>query len=610
MKRIIIIISGVIVLGILVYLFIPKSGYSSEMKGSEYTLPKVLYVTTGSQAGNGILAEGVVIALQTFNKHGVLVKLNSREILLEPEKLKEYSIMILSTAINYHDADRQYSLTFLSDNEIEIIRKWVEEGGILVAGDNVGRNYMDATDRSSVFGKLTPENWGLGKCFGVSLEEKNLKGYKVTGNINDTIEGTFIPSNNKENWILVIDSVYSDKTEIVAKWENGRGAEYPAAVKNRYGKGRAILLPSSYLLHPANVGGYWSAKEIELFYEYIIQSYYSEKKNVVKLNPWPGASGSAFCVTLNGAGSEEEFKRVLSLLQKEKIKPTLFVNGTLDEEIINLLKKSDIDLASNAYSKINYRDLGFAGTMHDIQMNENFWGEKFKGFRFPFTYNSALGMLCLDQSGYLFDSSIGADNTNIFYGSVFPYNIPISTDEFFRTLDLLEVSPTFHDDYYFYGKVLEDTEYTTEQQSKDSKLFEQYLINYWKYSTQPYSGAMVFIGHPMYTGYSGITLKALQSVISKVKQDNGWITTIGLLAEYWQQLQQLTFIIKENKDKIEISVSTLLKQPVRNVSLELEREPVNISIKYGTHKVVERRGSWYLVFDAEDGQKAEVELRK
>lgn len=608
MKRTIIIYSGILILGILIYLFIPKTEVSSEVKGYDYTLPKVLYITTGSQSGNGILAEGVVIALQTFDKHGALVKLHSREILLEPEKLKEYSIMILSTAINYHDADRQYSLTFLSDNEIEIIRKWVEEGGILIAGDNVGRNYMDATDRSSVFGRLTPGNWGLGRCFGVSLEEKNLKGYKVSGNISDTIKGVFIPSNNKENWTLVIDSVYSDKIEILAKWENDAGGNYPAIVKNEYGRGSAVLLPSSYLLHPANVGGYWNAKEIELFYEYIVKEFYQDKKYSIELNPWPDACEGAFCITLNAAGSEQEFDRILKLLKEEKIKPTVFVNGNFGEDIKKLLSKSDVELESNAYSTLNYRDMDFASTMHDIQMNEKFWNKEFKGFRFPFTFNSAWGMLCLDQSGYLFDSSIGADNTNVFYGSVFPYNIPISTDEFFKTLDLLEVSPTFHDDYYFYGKILDDTEYTTEEQNKDAELFEQYLINYWKYSTKSYSGAMVFIGHPVYTGHSDITSRPLKSIIKKVKEDNGWVTTIEELAEYWYKLQKLTFSIKEGKDKIEIKVTTPLAEQVNDVSLKLDREPKEININKGRCRIEERSGCWYLVFDAEDGVRVELSL--
>jgi peptidoglycan/xylan/chitin deacetylase (PgdA/CDA1 family) len=608
MRKIIIIVSGIIVLGILIFFIFYESGSSVEMKDSDYCLPKVLYVTTGSQAGNGSLAEGVVIALQTFNKEGALVRLNSREILYKPELLREYKIMILSTAINYHDADRQYSLTFLSDNEIENIRRWVEEGGILVAGDNVGRNYLDATDRLSVFGKITPENWGLGKCFGLSLIEKNLRGFKVIGNINDTIKGEFISFRNKEKWALVIDSVYSGNAEILANWESEEGQTYPAIVKNEYGSGSAYLLPSSYLLHPSNVGGYWSAKEIELFYKYIIREFYKNKKYAIQLSPWPNACDGALCISFNAAGSEKEFERVLKLLKKEKIKADVFVNGTLEKDIKSFLIKSNIDLESNAYSKVNYRDLDFATTMHDIMMNETFWNTKFKGFRFPFTYNSAWGMLCLDQLGYLFDSSIGADNTNEYYGSVFPYNIPISTDEFFKTLELLEISPTFHDDYYFYSQILDETEYTIDQQQNDAKLFEQYLINYWKYSTKPYSGAMIFIGHPMYTGYSDITTNPLKTIINKVKEDNGWITTMEELAEYWNGLQKLTFSIKEGKNKIQIKVSSKNTETLNNITLKLEERPESIYVNDGNYKVVERSGKWYVVFNAQNMTIVEISL--
>jgi len=603
MKRIIIIIfSVVIIFGILIYFLIIRTEPVNEVYKSKYSLPKVLYITTGLQNGNGLVAEGVVIALQTFNKHGALVTLKSREVLLSPKKLKDYSIIILSTAINYHDIDRKYSLTFLSDTEIEILSKWVYDGGILIAGDNVGRNYMDATDRSSIFGKLTPENWDFGKCFGVSLEERNIMNFSVVGNINDTIKGTFIPLNKKEKWALIIDSVYSNDLEILGNWVNPSKEESPALTKNKYGNGLAFLLPSSYLLHPANVGGYWSAKDIELFYEYIIQEFYSQKLNVIKLNPWPNASKNALCVTFNAEGSKEDYQRIFSLLKEENIKSTFFVNGNISDEIKKLLKESNINLGSNAYSKMNYRNIGFPNSLHDILMNENFWDRKFKGFRFPYTYNSSWGMLCLDQLGYIFDSSIGADNLTLYYGSVFPYNIPVSTLNCFKSLILLEVSPTFHDDYHFYKKLLDDLEYTKEQQIKDSRLFEKYLDNYWMYSSKPYSGAMVFIGHPMYTGYSDITLNPLKSLIKKVKQDEGWIATIEELADYWLNLEQLTFRIEEKSNKVQINISTPNDEEIKGITLKFEKEPKNIRIKKGNYTLLERDDIWFLIFDAGDGQ--------
>ncbi|HOH83805.1 MAG TPA: hypothetical protein PLI16_04275, partial [Bacteroidales bacterium] len=80
-----------------------------------YMLPRVLIVTTGSNLGNGVLAEGVNIAMQTFNRLGAFVTLKSRDILLDPQELNRYNIMILPTAAGYHDADRRYSLTFMAD---------------------------------------------------------------------------------------------------------------------------------------------------------------------------------------------------------------------------------------------------------------------------------------------------------------------------------------------------------------------------------------------------------------------------------------------------------------------------------------------------------------
>ncbi len=607
MKRIYIVLFSVFVIGLFVILYVIKSENKQVFYNQEFKLPKVLFLTTGSNVGNGLLAEGVVIALQTFNKHGALVELASREALLDPESLDEYSILILSSAIGYHDVDRQYSLTFLSDSELKIINAWVNNGGVLIAGDNIGRNKIDATDRLGDFGKLSPENWLLGNCFGVVLKERNIKNYYVEGNIDDKITGTFIPSLKEERWALVIDSVTSDKIKILANWRHKTKEEYPAIIENECGSGISFLLPSSYLLHPANVGGYWSAKEIEMFYEYVLKRYNNRQENIIKLNPWPNAFNAAFCVSINGDGTKEEFKRIFSLLKKEHIKPTLFVNGEIKQEIIGLLSDSEVNIESNGFNRLNYREINFSTTIHEILMNENNWNKKFVGFRFPYTRNSVWGMISLDQLGYYFDSSIGADNTNLFYGSVFPYNIPVSIDNFYKSLNLLEISPTFHDDYYFYKKLIETENYSAEQQLKDSRLFEKYLQNYWEYSTKPYNGIMVFIGHPMYVGHNDTTIVPLINLINTVRHDNAWITSLEELADYWHNLKKLNFMINEKDGNTKISIISPTDIGVKNASLRFDTKPKNIKINIGNYKIVERESVFYLIFDAVNGQ--EIECR-
>jgi len=574
--------------------------------GSGYKLPKVLYITTGSNQGNGLLPEGVTIAIQTFNRSGALVELSSRDALLDPLFLEDYSIMILSTAIGYHDIDRKYSLTFLSDKEVEIITGWVKNGGHLIAGDNVGRNQMDATDRSSISGKLTPDNWMFSNCFGVTLEEKNIKHFRVEGNIQDQIRGVFIPTQTEERWTLVVDSLHSNNTKVLGKWVNNDQKEYPALVQNSFGKGMAYLLPSSYLLHPANVGGYWSAKNIEDFYEYVLDEYYSDIKYRVKLNPWPNAHENSFCISLNASGKKDEYERIFSLLNRENITPTVFVNRDVGEEVKRMLEKQNANIESNGYKTLNYRDINYNQTVHEILMNENYWDRKFKGFRFPYTRNSCFGMFGLNELGYIFDSSIGADNTNIFYGSVFPYNIPVATPNFYKTLNILEISPTFHDDYFYYKGFIEDEEYNNEKQVKDSRLFEEYLQNYWKYSTKPYSGVMVFIGHPVYSGHNQITLAPLESIIKTVKKDNAWIVSMEELSDYWNKIRQLAFYINEKKESVVISVSAPEGIIINDVTLKLEVKPEDVKVSMGKIYTIKKDDNYYLVFNAADKQKVEI----
>lgn len=81
-------------------------------------LPKVLVLTTGLEVDEAALPKGIVIALQAFNTIGVPVRLESRDILFKPEELYNYNILIVSTAPGYHDADRQYSLSYMSEKEM------------------------------------------------------------------------------------------------------------------------------------------------------------------------------------------------------------------------------------------------------------------------------------------------------------------------------------------------------------------------------------------------------------------------------------------------------------------------------------------------------------
>ena len=577
----------------------------TDTKKAGYMLPRVLILTTGTNQGNGMMAEGIIIAAQTFNKNGAFVSMDTRDILLDPEKLENYNILIVPTAAGYHDADRKYSLTFMSDEELITIRDWVKKGGILIAGDNIGRNLMDATDRTSLYGELTPGNWPLAECFGISLIERDMKGFRIDGEITDNIKGNFVPEFEEDMWALVIDTVYSDSLKTLAYWTNDT-EKFSALIQNRYGKGMCFLFPTYYLLHPSNSGGYWSAAQIEEFFNYVLDLFYKNNHSTVQLNIWPQANDYAFCATLNATGSMEEFKRVFKLFEEEKITPTIFANQQPDTNIRNLLKKYSVQ--SNGYAKIDNQIAQFSDINRNILLNEIFWSQKFTGFRFPYTRTSYWGFECLSKYGYKFDSSIGVDNLENFYGSAFPYNIIISNNSLYKNIEMLEISPVLNDDYYFYEKVL-TAKYSEANIEKDSRLYQKYLENFWEYAIKPYNGLMVYLGHPVYIGYNDSTLVPLKQLIKKVKKENTWITTIEAVSEYWNNLSKMQFFVNENGTYTDIFVQAPDSILIKNVSIKTKKLPVSAEALKGECNIVKRDSSSFIVFDAFNNQKITINYK-
>lgn len=566
---------------------------------SSYQLPKVLFISSGTEEGNGKLAQGIIIAIQSFNRKGAIVKIESRDILKYPDKLKNYNFLILSTALGYHDADRLYSLSFMSDFEIENVRNFVKDGGVLIAGDNVGRNKLDGIDRISLYGRLTPANWGLSDCFGLTMQEINMKEFRITGDLDSNLNGQFKDISTSDLWILVGDSIHSPNLKELAKWEDGK-SKYPAIIKNEYGKGISFLLPSSYFLHPSNDGGYWSASQIQTFYDLTLEAFNKKHNNKLSINPWPNGHDHAFCVSLNTFGTLNEYKRLDMYLEQEMIDATFFVNGKIKTDIQNYLSNKTIQ--SNGYAKIEFNKNLYPASKDDIKENEIHWNKNFKGFRFPYTRNSFWGLMALDELGYKYESSIGADNVERYLGCVFPYQIPISYNGYYRTTNILEISPTFHDDYFFFGNVLTAKTYNETQQEKDARLFEKYLLNYWEYAVKPYNGLMVFMGHPGYVGHSDNTLSALKTLVTKVKNDDTWITTLDEVADYWEKLNSMHFDVVEDEKNIQITIRSSGNSTIKKLTLNVGQRPENVKVKLGHVEVKQRQELYQIIFDAQSGQ--------
>lgn len=571
-------------------------------KSNTYMLPHVLILTTGNNDGNGVMGEGIILATQVFNKFGVFATLETRDILLDTNELNKYSIILALTAAGYHDADRKYSLTFMSDEELNSIKNWVKNGGIFIAGDNIGRNLPDATDRTSLYGKLTPGDWALGECFGIALVEKYIKGFRLDGFINDKLNGNFIPTFNDDVWALVIDTIYSDSVKILANWTND-SVSIPALIQNSFGKGACFLLPSSYLLHPSNSGGYWSVEQIELFYKYVIELFYKKNNSTLHLNIWPDAAQGAFCVTFNLSGNKVENERILNFLEMEKIIPTFFVNQTDDSLLKKIILKYPVQ--SNGYKKMDFQNASYFDVSRNITINEKFWEKKFSGFKFPFSKVAYVGFEKLCLSGYHYDSSIGLDNSETFYGCAFPYNIIVSNNLIYKNTGMLEISPILNDDYYYFKNVI-NTNYNARQLTNDIDLYDKYLKNCWNYSVKPYNGLMVFNGHACYVGFSDSTIKPLKNLINTVKSEKTWITDIDNVYKYWNNLSRTFFNVSEEKSKTIINVKTENNILIENLSIKSDRKPVSVKSVRGESKIVEQNSYYFIIFDAFNNQKVTI----
>lgn len=573
----------------------------------DHQFPKVVILTTGFEGENATLPQGIVIALQAFNRSGTTVRLEPRDILYKPEQLNNYNVMILSTAPGYHDADQVYSLSYMSDFELQRIREFVEKGGVVIAGDNVGRNRPDGTDRITLYNQLDANNYPLSAAFGVQLVERNMSGFRIYGNLSGGKEMNYMRPETGENfYALIPDTITGNSSEILARWVSEKDT-VPAVVKNRYGKGTAYLLASSGLLHPASEGGFLSTARISEFYVSIIEDFTRRNDIPFRLNPWPHGYDYAFCVTLNANGELEQYQRVLRMLKKYKINPDIFVNGQVGEDVREYLMESDLQLQSRGYSFSNYRQFNYSQAIRDIMRNEQMWDTDFSGFRFPFTMTGFWGFVALFEMDYIFESGIGANNLEFIHGSVVPHNIVASDRGYYQSTDMMEIAPTYHDDYFFFKDLDEETGNRDPRAvEKQARLYQKYLENFLEYAIKPYHGALVYQGHPAYVARNDTTLEALENLISMVKSENSWITTIGEIADFRRSLLRLRFYAEQKNDASIITVYGPDNTKVDGITVAIDFQPESVQAARGGAEMQSDSTGYYITFDAEPGQKVTV----
>ena len=604
--KILILLVSVIILGIAGYKFIPeilKSGKnipgiteSSDVK----RIPRVLFLTSGIDEGAGYISEGVIVAIETFSKHGNFVRLENRDVLLQPEILKQYDIMITPTSMGYNDGDRKYSLTFLSDIEMENIKQWVGQGGILVAEENIGRNTPEGLDRSDVNGGLNPVNWKLSDLFGIKLKEMDLNGFSIEEKDAKIWNGTVKQKNEVDEWALIPIEIISDKIKVMAEWVRDN-EKYPAVICNTFGKGKAILFTSTYILHPSNVGGISSIEQIENFYEYVLSLASPFKKIKYELNPWPDAYSTAFSLSFDDEGNEEQYNRVINFLNEEKISATIFADSSVSESQLSLIEENkNITIQSNFFSQNDLSAANYSQIIQETVLNEQTFNKKFEGIRFPYTKTNFWGLLFADEKGYKYDASIGIDHFNGFEGSVFPYNIPVSQKSFYKTLNLLEISPTANTDAAYFESQIVKGDYTDEDQRNDAELFSKYLFDFYEFVVSKNNGLMVFSGSPQFTGFGEITMMPLQKLVDSVKTKNCWMTNLGEVADFRNKIKDLSVEVNETDNKIDFKINLKNQTQIKGLSFKLDSKPGKITSS-GNYNLKEINGIYYLITDAKDG---------
>jgi hypothetical protein len=591
----------------------------------ERRLPKAIFLTTGMNYGNGTVAEGVLLALRAFNRHGVPVRLENREILLDANVLGKFDILVMPTASEYHDADRKHSLIHLSDPEMHNLAHWVAAGGMLIAGDNIGRFRLDGSDRSGYSaGQLGPEQWPLSELFGVVLQERNLSGFLLEGRFGAGESRTLMePSESR--WAMVPDTNGSKDLEVLASWRRG-SESLPASVRHRSGRGSALLLASSYLLHPSNVGGLSGAADIEAFYEEQLRQYSLGGSAVVspgglgnvdvELAPWPAGRPYAFTVSLDAEGDSASYHRIRSSLDGRGVHPTYFVNANLDSRVADSLGQGDAPLQSTGFEPLYATAVGYHALQMNLLRNENHWQRRFSGFRFPYGVASYAGLAGLAARGYLYDASIGLDQLVQLRGSAVPYNIPITNSGFevpiplnssYRSTAVLEISPVLLDDYAFFPKLTQSDSYLEPERERDSRLYQSHLGNTLEQVVKPCAGVMHYFGHLAGTGHDELTLRPLETLVGWTQRDSAWSATTEEIALWRNRLAQFDFTLGEDSLHQVIQVEGPDSLVLPEVALRLARVPTEVHSTLGASRVVLRQGTPYIVFVARARERLEID---
>jgi len=518
----------------------------------------------------------------------------SRDILLQPERLARYDILLIPDIHGYHDHVPSAGLNRMSREELENIRRWVENGGTLVASFNTGRDTPRGQDRMVLFGALQAPAWPLGRCLTGPVRERPLRRAALAWSGGDTI------AHVQEAW-LPLSGQAPRGARVWSYWLSDDG-RFPAFMSVPCGKGHWIVIPSFRLLHPAADGGWSGASTLRRAYDSIVHAALPSGAPVTGIWPWPHGREAAYAQTFDDGGNLSQYRRVLRFVDRFELPTVFFITAEVQGPIRRLLDQNPhIDIQGHSHSHPDFRRIDYPATRRELLLNVRDLGKQPEGFRFPYVSNSFYGMLALDDLGFVYETSIAAPHKEFVRGSVVPYNIPVFRDDYYRTLNLLEISQIYRSDWYFYQASLDTVPYTGALQARDAARFRSYLREYFLTYVKPRHGAMVFLGHPMYSGYSDVTMQP--DLLELLQKENVWITGLGNLARWWNRRAAIDITVEPRGRKTLIRFRT--SAVPGGLTLILKKRPKRVKLR-GKYSIKEYNGQFLLVLEKLKSKKIEL----
>ncbi|MBX7043390.1 MAG: hypothetical protein K1X85_10865 [Ignavibacteria bacterium] len=454
-------------------------------------------------------------------------------------------------------------------------------------------------------GELNEKNWPLAEMFGVKMKEVDLSGFTMADRSSGIWSGTIKDTIKDSEWALIPTETTSQNLKVLAEWKRGEEV-FPAVIENQYGSGKAFLLTSTYMLHPSNDGGVSGVEQIEKLYDRVISSLPGQTEPQYSLSPWPDGYTSAGVISFNSSDDKQKYELISAFLKQENIPATFVIDSSVTEDIVSLL--TDIqgsELISGLGSRKDFTVSSLAENTRAFIDIEQQTGLKFRGVRFPFRSANFAGLTYASQNGYQYDASVGIDHLAGYAGCVFPYNIPLAKDSFYKSTDMLELCQAMGDDFDYFQIPDSSSDYSQEMQRENAALYSKYLKDFFQFVSRRNNGLMVYSGNPDFIAYSELTMLALKGLLDEMKGSNVWITTASQVVEYRNKLKDLFIHSAQGSGTVELKFTCRDGEGISGLTIEMQKKPAEVD-SVQEYELKEYGGKSYLILHVKNGDEVKI----